>query len=87
MNEAAMLREMRKQQEMEELQRSARFMDFDEKEVNEYVSSGEEEEKIVEEVKGGGSEIEFNMSGRKNKPGGSMIFKPFKPGKYHAGLR
>jgi len=42
MSEAAVIREMRRQQEMEELQRSARFMDFDERELNEYVSSGEE---------------------------------------------
>jgi len=68
-------------------------MDFNEKEINEYVSSDEEQEEekqIVEEVKredaSDKSELEFgsNKSGQK---AGSMIFHPFKPGKKHAGMR
>jgi len=68
-------------------------MDFNEKEINEYVSSDEEEEEkqIVEEVKReDGSDWQSELEFGSNKSGGragSMIFHPFKPGKKHAGMR
>ena len=82
-------------------------MDFDAKEINEYISDsdgeeqeGEEEQKqpqIREESKNGsdaafassekGSELDFEAPGKNGVRVSSMIFKPFKPGKQHPGMR
>lgn len=60
-------------------------MNFDQREVDEYVSSDEEDKaqdrnKIIEENK---NEDAAAAKSKKN----DMIFKPFKPGKCHAGMR
>ena len=70
-------------------------MDFNEKEVDEYVSSSDEEEQkqegIQEERKGENeSDVDFSQRGDARSAGGragSLIFKPFKPGKQHDALR
>ena len=66
-------------------------MDFTEKELNEYVSSDEEEIKLPnqDELKNIAS-VNFSKNGSQdNMMDGraqSMIFKPFKPGKMHSAL-
>ena len=93
---AAIEKEFKDEEEKANLLRSHRFMDFTDKEINEYVSSDEEEEKaqdklLVQDVicddesesgqESGGRVNDFNVRSR------SMIFKPFRPGKAHDALR
>lgn len=64
--------------------RSHRFMDFTEKEFNEWVSSDEEEEKDeIDPAKDSKDPDSDRMGLRSN----SMIFKPFKPGKMNSDFR
>lgn len=73
-----------------ELLRSVRYVNFDEREIDEYVSSesdeddsSEEEHKLIEE-----RPKMFNMSESDiNQSKIDMIFMPFKPGKDHNNLR
>jgi len=73
-NEAAQMREFKRDSGEAELLRSHRFMNFDEREMNEHCSGDEEEVKRVPSAKG--SELDFGMSNRRKSPSraGSLIF-------------
>jgi len=78
-------------EEEAQLLRSARYENFDERMVNEYVSSDEDNNAIIEEGKSENDSELGNLAADDNVPrkkkAGSMIFPPFKPGRVHQGLR
>ena len=81
------------EQQQNGLLRSHRFMNFNEKEINEYVSSEEEVDDDLLLANHGDVNAEDSDGGVDlprhggNKRAQSMIFKPFRPGKQHDALR
>ena len=89
-NEQARIQaEFREEQKQQELQRSVRFMDFNERDFNEYVSSDDEE---MKQAQGDPGQPRVIRNGDRAASDGEfrkreMMIQPFKPGKAHNGLR